>query len=104
MALTETVARDRGETTLMADDFDVSSLAATIIFQALRPVVHEHHDIEPSGASLDELAIDDGDAAVDTAVEEGGATVPALFTSCEHHCYSSCTDGAPVPVSFRTTK
>jgi hypothetical protein len=34
-----------------------------MILQALRPVVHEHYDIEASGASLDELDSDDSDAA-----------------------------------------
>jgi len=32
--------------------------------QALRPVVHEHYNIEDTGAGLDELAID-GDGADD---------------------------------------
>ncbi|MGB9950926.1 DUF7437 domain-containing protein [Haloarcula rubripromontorii] len=64
-ALTYAVARERGETThrLMAEDLDVSPLAAEMILQALRPVVHEHYDIEASGASLDELDSDDSDAA-----------------------------------------
>ncbi|WP_146418373.1 DUF7437 domain-containing protein [Haloarcula hispanica] len=66
-ALTYAVARERGETThrLMAEDLDVSPLAAEMILQALRPVVHEHYDIEASGASLDELDSDDSDAADD---------------------------------------
>ncbi|AJF28062.1 TrmB family transcriptional regulator (plasmid) [Haloarcula sp. CBA1115] len=66
-ALTYAVARERGEVThrLMAEDLDISPLAAEMILQALRPVVHEHYDIEASGASLDELDIDDG-AADDT--------------------------------------
>jgi DNA-binding MarR family transcriptional regulator len=60
-------ARERGEVThrLMAEDLDVSPLAAEMILQALRPVVHEHYGIDESGASLDELGIDDGDAADD---------------------------------------
>ncbi|EMA14849.1 DUF7437 domain-containing protein [Haloarcula marismortui] len=64
-ALTYAVARERGETThrLMAEDLDISPLAAEMILQALRPVVHEHYDIEASGASLDELDSDDSDAA-----------------------------------------
>jgi len=64
-ALTYAVARERGETThrLMAEDLNVSPLAAEMILQALRPVVHEHYDIEASGASLDELDSDDSDAA-----------------------------------------
>ncbi|RLM33139.1 helix-turn-helix domain-containing protein [Haloarcula sp. Atlit-120R] len=67
-ALTYAVARERGETThrLMAEDLDISPLAAEMILQALRPVVHEHYDIEASGASLDELDTNDSDAADDT--------------------------------------
>jgi len=59
-ALTYAVARERGEVThrLMADDLDVSPLAAEMILQALRPVVHEHYDIAEAGASLDEVDID----------------------------------------------
>ena len=37
-----------------------------MILQALRPVVHEHYDIEEAGASLEELDIDD-DISVDDA-------------------------------------
>ncbi|MGQ3330802.1 DUF7437 domain-containing protein [Halorubrum sp. FL23] len=60
-ALTYAVARERGEVThrLMADDLDISPLAAEMILQALRAVVHEHYDIEEAGASLEELDIDD---------------------------------------------
>jgi len=49
----------------MAQDLDISSLAAEIILQALRPVVLEHFDIETSGASgadiedADEDVVDD---------------------------------------------
>jgi len=66
-ALTYAVARERGEVThrLMAEDLDISPLAAELILQALRPVVHEHYDIEKGGAGLDELDIDDGDVADD---------------------------------------
>ncbi|AKH98698.1 MULTISPECIES: DUF7437 domain-containing protein [Halobacteriaceae] len=66
-ALTYAVARERGEVThwLMAEDLDISPLAAEMTLQALRPVVHEHHNIEASGASLDELDVDDGDTAND---------------------------------------
>jgi len=66
-ALTYAVDRERGEVTrrLMAEDLDVSPLAAEMILQALRPVVHEHYDIEEAGAGLEELDIDDGDAAED---------------------------------------
>jgi len=49
----------------MAEDLDISPLAAELILQALRPVVHEHYDIEKGGAGLDELDIDDGDVADD---------------------------------------
>jgi DNA-binding MarR family transcriptional regulator len=56
-ALTYAVARERGEVThrLMADDLDISPLAAEIILQALRPVALEHFDIEPSGASVSDI-------------------------------------------------
>jgi DNA-binding transcriptional ArsR family regulator len=65
-ALTYTVARERGEVThrLMAEDLDISPLAAELILQALRPVVHEHNDVEEAGAGLDELDLD-SDAADD---------------------------------------
>ncbi|MUW13463.1 ArsR family transcriptional regulator [Halorubrum sp. CBA1125] len=45
-ALTYAVARERGEVTyrLMAEDLDISPLAAEMILQALRPVVHEHYE------------------------------------------------------------
>jgi hypothetical protein len=49
----------------MAEELDISALAAEMVLQALRPVVQEHYDIEEAGASLDELDIDDGDAADD---------------------------------------
>ena len=56
----------------MTEDLDISPLAAEMILQALRPVVHEHYDIEAAGVSLEELDIDDGDAmTVDTA--DGGS-------------------------------
>ncbi len=60
-ALTYAVARERGEVThrLMAEDLDISPLAAEMILQALRPVVHEHYAIEAAGASLEELNPDD---------------------------------------------
>lgn len=62
-ALTYTVARERGKIThrLMARDLDISPLSAEIVLQALHPVVHEHFNIEATGASLDKL--DDRDAA-----------------------------------------
>ncbi|GAB3411095.1 helix-turn-helix domain-containing protein [Haloparvum alkalitolerans] len=46
-ALTYAVARERGEVThrLMAEELDISPLAAELILQALRPVVHEHYEI-----------------------------------------------------------
>jgi DNA-binding MarR family transcriptional regulator len=64
-ALTYAIARAHGETThrLMARDLDISPLAAEIILQALRPVVHAHHDIESTGASLDALDDDTADDA-----------------------------------------
>jgi len=64
-ALTYAVARERGETThrLMARDLECSPLAAELILQALRPVVHEDYDIEPSGASV--TAIENSDATDD---------------------------------------
>jgi len=60
-ALTYAVARERGEMThrLMAKELDISPLAAEMVLQALRPVVHEHYDIEEMGASLEELDMDD---------------------------------------------
>jgi DNA-binding MarR family transcriptional regulator len=66
-ALTYAVARERGEVThrLLAEDLDISPLGAEMILQALRPVVHEHYDIEAAGAGLDEVAIDDDDVADD---------------------------------------
>lgn len=53
-ALTYTVAREQGKTThqLMADDLDLSALEAEVILQALRPIIHEHHEIEKRGSSL----------------------------------------------------
>jgi len=66
-ALTYAVGRERGEVThrLMAEDVDASPLAAELILQALRPVIHEHYDIEEAGSGLDELDIDDGDNTSD---------------------------------------
>ncbi|MBX0288500.1 helix-turn-helix domain-containing protein [Halomicroarcula sp. F28] len=63
-ALTYAVARDRGEVThrLMASDLDISPLAAEMILQALRPVVHEYYDIEDTGAGLEELDVGSGAA------------------------------------------
>lgn len=40
---------------LTAENPELSPLAAEIILQTLRPVVHEHYDVEASGTSLDEL-------------------------------------------------
>jgi DNA-binding transcriptional ArsR family regulator len=53
--LTYAVARERGETThrLMARDLDISALEAEVILGALRSVVHDHLDVDQSGASLD---------------------------------------------------
>jgi len=66
-ALTYAVARERGEVThrLMAEDLEISPLAAEMILQALRPVVHEHYDIEEAGASLDEVNVGGGDTVDD---------------------------------------
>ena len=66
-ALIYAVARERGKVThrLMADDLNISPLAAELILQALRPIVHEYYDIEVSGASFDEVDIGDGGAADD---------------------------------------
>jgi len=63
-ALTYAVARERGEVThrLMAEDLTISPLAAEMILQALRAVVHDHYDIEEVGGSLNELDIDDTDS------------------------------------------
>lgn len=63
-ALTYAVARERGEVThrLMAEDLTISPLAAEMILQALRAVVHEHYDIQEVGGSLNELDIDDTDS------------------------------------------
>ena len=65
-ALSYAVARERGTVThrQLATDLDISPLAAEIVLQALRPVVHEYADIEPSGASLDAVG---GDDATDDA-------------------------------------
>jgi len=68
-ALTYAVQRERGEVThrTMAADLDISGLAAEMILQALRPVVHEYYDIETAGASLADLEMEtDGDADDDT--------------------------------------
>ena len=68
-ALTYTVDRERGEIThrLMARDLDISPLAAEIILQALRPVVHEHFDIEEAGASVADIEDVDRDVVGDDA-------------------------------------
>ncbi|UPM43461.1 winged helix-turn-helix domain-containing protein [Halocatena salina] len=57
IALTHTVARERGETThrLVADDLDLSALEAEVIMQALRPVVREYCSFEDREASLAEV-------------------------------------------------
>jgi DNA-binding MarR family transcriptional regulator len=56
-ALTYARDRERGEVThrLMARDLDISPLAAEIVLQALRPVVHEHFDVETTGGSVDDV-------------------------------------------------
>jgi len=62
-ALTYAVARERGEMThrLMAQDLDISPLAAEIILQALGPVVDEYYEIESAGASLDAIDVAESD-------------------------------------------
>ncbi|WP_254822961.1 winged helix-turn-helix domain-containing protein [Haloglomus halophilum] len=72
-ALEYALDRERGTVThrLMARDLDISPLAAEIILQALRPVVHEHFDIEPSGASLDNVV-----AAEEPAIDDEGVDEP----------------------------
>ncbi|TYT60289.1 DUF7437 domain-containing protein [Natrialba swarupiae] len=68
-ALTYTVDREQGKVThqLMARDLDISPLAAEIILQALRPIVHEHFDIEGAGASVADIEGVDRDVAGDDA-------------------------------------
>ncbi|UIP00977.1 helix-turn-helix domain-containing protein [Halobaculum sp. CBA1158] len=68
-ALTYTVDRERGEVThrLMARELDISPLAAEIILQTLRPVVHEHFDIEEAGASIADIEGVDRDITGDDA-------------------------------------
>lgn len=68
-ALTYTVDRERGEVThrLMARDLDISPLAAEMILQALRPVVHEYFDIEDAGASVADIEGVDRDIVGDDA-------------------------------------
>ncbi len=51
----------------MARELDISPLAAEIILQALRPVVHEHFDIEEAGASVADIEGVDRDIAGDNA-------------------------------------
>jgi hypothetical protein len=40
---------------MMADDLDISPLAAEIILQALRHIVYEHFDLDESRAPLADL-------------------------------------------------
>jgi len=56
-ALTYTIARERGEITheVMARDLDISPLAAEYILQALRPVVHDHIDLDVVGGTVVDL-------------------------------------------------
>jgi hypothetical protein len=65
-ALTYAVERERSNVThrLMARDLDIAPLEAEVILQALRPVVHEHYDIENSGASIEDVVTAE-DPAVD---------------------------------------
>lgn len=71
-ALEYALDRERGTVThrLMASDLDISPLAAEIILQALRPVVHEHFDIEPAGASLEDVVAAEGPAIDDEGMDE----------------------------------
>jgi len=56
-ALDHAVARARGETThrLVADDLDVSPLAAEIVLQALDPVVRDHFEVGSREESVEDL-------------------------------------------------
>ncbi len=49
----------------MAQDLDISPLAAEIILQALRPVVYDYDEIEETGASLDTISVDGPDTTDD---------------------------------------
>jgi hypothetical protein len=66
-ALTYAVDREQGEIThrLMAEDLEISPLAAEIILQALCPVVLEHFDVEASGASVADIEDVDEDVVDD---------------------------------------
>lgn len=69
-ALTYAIDRERGEVThrMMADDLDISPLAAEIVLQALRPVVREYHDVDEGGASVADIDVgDERNAAGDGA-------------------------------------
>lgn len=62
-ALTYAIAREHGEVThqAMARDLDISPLAAEFILQALRPVVHEHVDVDVAGDSVEDIeGVDQG--------------------------------------------
>ena len=56
-ALNYTKARERGEVThrMMADDLDISPLAAEMILQALRQSVLQYEDLEASGESTPDI-------------------------------------------------
>jgi DNA-binding transcriptional ArsR family regulator len=66
-ALTYAVDRERGDVThrTMASDLDISPLAAEIILQALRPIVTEYFEIEPSGGSVADIQGVDQDVVSD---------------------------------------
>jgi hypothetical protein len=49
----------------MASDLDISPLAAEIILQALRPIVTEYFEIEPSGGSVADIQGVDQDVVSD---------------------------------------
>lgn len=60
-ALSWTRARERGEVThrTVARELDVSPITAETVLQALRPVVRDHADFGPRGASLEAVTTDD---------------------------------------------
>lgn len=68
-ALTYAIARERGEFTheVMARDMGISPLAAEYILQALRPVVHEHVDMEMAGGSIGDIENVDRDVTDEDA-------------------------------------
>jgi hypothetical protein len=49
----------------MGQNLEIPPLAAEIVLQALRPIVHEHDEIEDSGALLDATDVSDHDVTDD---------------------------------------